>query len=475
MHVKSIVFDDEITLYWEKEDGNKTYVVRRDGEIVGQTEKTHFSLKHLKPNGEYAISVDDTELSIRTKKKKKRIDVTAFGAVGDGKTSNTRALQKILDDCAKDECVYFPAGTYLTGALDLHGDTELYLEEGSILQGVCEAEAYLPKIKSRFEGIECECYRSLLNAGKLDSKGGFSCENVVIRGGGTVSGGGKELCRNMIETERERLTEYLKANEAYVKTCENSDTIPGRARGRLVNISNCKNVVFSNITFQNGPAWNLHFVYSENITVFGCKIVSHGVFNGDGIDPDSSKNCVVFDTEFDTSDDCIAIKSGKNPEGNRIDRPCENIDVFDCRAVAGHGFSIGSEMSGGVKNVRVWDCDMRRCRYGLQIKGTPKRGGYVKNVSVRDCLVPCILVWSVGYNDDGESAPHPPEFSDYRFENLTIFGRDYDGETRYVCLYGFEEKGYEIDGVYLKNITLSGVSKDCALQAKHVKNIVWEE
>ena len=125
------------------------------------------------------------------------------------------------------------------------------------------------------------------------------------------------------------MKKFLDNNADYVKTCENENTLPGRVRGRLINMSNCQNVVTSGITMQFGPAWNIHMIYSKDITTCGCKIVSKGVWNGDGWDPDSSENCVVFNTEFRTHDDAIAIKSGKNPEGNVINRPTKNVYIFN--------------------------------------------------------------------------------------------------------------------------------------------------
>jgi polygalacturonase len=478
MELNIIAFDNEIKVWWQRGEGKAPCFITAylNGEPIGKTEKTHFTYSGLESNTNYTVKIEGVgEAVVKTQKKKRRIDVTRppYNAVGDGKTLNTEALERAFLDCGIDECVYFPAGVYMTGALTGHSDMEIYLEKGAVLQGTAEVEDYLPKIKSRFEGVERECYRSLLNFGELDRNSGPNCKNVTLRGGGEIRGGGKELCWATVEKERILLKDYLEQNADYIKTCENNDTVPGRARGRLLNLSNCDGVILSDISFGNGPAWNLHFIYSKNIVTCGCKIESHGIFNGDGWDPDSSENCVVFDTVFDTSDDCVAIKSGKNPEGNIVNKPTKNIYIFDCHIVDGHGISIGSEMSGGVENVYVWDCDMRKCWYGLQVKGTKKRGGYVRNIHVKDSKVSCLMVWSVLYNDDGEGAPHPPVFSDYHFENLEIIGRKYGEEMRYIYLYGFDEDGYEVKNVYLKNITLEGIDKDNAISAKYTKDIFW--
>jgi len=121
----------------------------------------------------------------------------------------------------------------MSGALDVHSDTEIYLDKEAVLQGTTDITAYLPKRTSRFEGIEMECYAALINVGALNHEAGYTVKNIVIRGGGTISGGGFELCWNIIRAERERLKEFLSTNEQYIKTCENENTIPGRARGRL--------------------------------------------------------------------------------------------------------------------------------------------------------------------------------------------------------------------------------------------------
>ena len=268
----------------------------------------------------------------------------------------------------------------------------LCVAEGAVLQGTQTIADYEPRIPSRFEGIECVCYSSLLNMGSLDHDAAPNCEDVLIYGGGTIAGGGSVLARRIIEDERVRLKAYLAELGDKVLECENLDTIPGRARGRLINMSNCRNIRITGLTLADGPCWNVHMVYSDHIVTDHCVFRSKGVWNGDGWDPDSSEDCTLFACRFYTGDDAVAIKSGKNPEGNLINRPTRRIRIFDCISRLGHGITIGSEMSGGVEDVRIWDCDLGRAKYGIEIKGTKKRGGYVRNVQVRDCTVARILM-----------------------------------------------------------------------------------
>lgn len=476
---------DKAVLYWDKPedaDANAEFTILLNGEFWGSTSKTHIQLESLTPDSAYEAVLLYNEkavdsLSFRTAKIRRRIDVTAapYFAVGDGATMNTQALQQAICDCREDAEVYFPAGTYLTGALDLHSDLAMYLDEGATLQGSDDPADYLPRIWSRFEGTEQECYRSLLNAGHLDHTHGPSCENILLYGFGTISGGGRVLADRIIETERERLKDYLAENAALVSTCENDRTIPGRVRGRLINLSNCAHVRITGLTLQNGASWNVHMVYSDDIVTDHCVLRSSGIWNGDGWDPDSSTNCTLFATEFQTEDDSVAIKSGKNPEGNEINRPTKHIRVFDCKSVCGHGICIGSEMSGGVEDVQIWDCEAAICSNGIEIKGTPKRGGYVRNISVRDCTFPRLLVHAVPYNDDGIPAPAAPIFENFSFEHLTLTGQCVEHNitttVKPIEIVGFPQPGYEVRDVKLVDCALP---VDADIHISRCRNLTME-
>lgn len=455
---------DTAELYWDKpEDADATaeYEVIVDGNHTATTDRTHWTLTALQPEHSYraAIRCNHREigsLTFETKKVLRRIDVTKepYCAKGDGITMNTAALQRAFDDCGAEEEVYFPEGVYLTGALNLHDNMAVYLDEDAVLQGSDVPEDYLPRIWSRFEGVEQECYRSLLNAGTLDHTSGPDCSNILLYGKGTISGGGRVLADRTIEQERENLKDYLAENAALVASCENDRTIPGRVRGRLINLSNCSHVRISGLTLQNGPAWNVHMIYCDDIVTDHCVLHSQGIWNGDGWDPDSSENCTLFAVRFETFDDSVAIKSGKNPEGNEINRPTRHIRVFDCYNVYGHGICIGSEMSGGVEDVKIWDCDVTTSYSGIEVKGTPQRGGYVRNISVRDCSFPRLMLHSVPYNNDGIPAAEEPVFENFRFERLNFTGiRMGHGDP--VTVNPIEIEGFHSPGHAIKNVTIS--------------------
>ena len=466
--LKSCVFFDEITVWWERfSSPSEEYEIYLDGGLCERISKTHYTFSCLESGREYSVKINVTlsgkpvssvEERITTKGQKKRIDVSGdpYFAVADGATLNTAAIQRAIDDSDADSYVYFPAGRYLTGALDLHSNTELYIDEGAVLLGSESPLDYLPKIKSRFEGCEMECYRSLINIGTLD-RSKYTVENVIIRGKGAIYGGGAALAKATIEREREALKEHLLENAEYVKTCENEDTIPGRARGRLINISSANGVVIAGLALGYSASWNVHFIYSKNITTYGCSISSRGVWNGDGWDPDSSEDAVIFDTTFDTHDNAIAIKSGKNPEGNEIGIPTRNIRIFDCRGK--NDIAIGSELSGGVDGVYVRDCHFFDS-WGINIKTTPERGGYIKNIDVRDSDLSSITIRTrINFNNDNVGAGYLTDIHGLRFENLLlqgVFTNANDERTLIspISIDGFDDENTKICDVTFKNIKI---------------------
>lgn len=503
-NIRNYAFHDSITIYWEKGESLQkgiAYQIFCDGIFAGTTDKTHYTIENLEAETGYRIQVQAVyekdevqsvnaakalvaqELYVYTAAIKEKIDVTKspYCAVGDGKTMNTAAIQKAIDDCKENQMVYIPEGTFMTGALRLHSDMELYLEEGAHLLGTAQVKDYLPKIWSRFEGTELFCYSSLLNLGELNHKGGYSCKNVVIRGKGTIESGGKELAKNVIRLERELMKEKIAALGDEIKQFEKPDTIPGRVRPRLINMSNCQNILLEGVTLKNGACWNIHMIYCNKIVTSNCTVFSEEVWNGDGWNPDSSNDCTLFNTRFFTGDDSVAIKSGKNPEGNEVNRPCSKIRVFDCSCAYGHGITMGSEMSGGIDDVKIWDCDMSQSMCGFEIKGTSKRGGYVRNVHILDSSCSRIMFHSVGYNNDGIGAPVPPVFKDCVFDHIAIRGEYFDHDRQwYSCdaieVCGFEEKGYEVSNIIFRDIDLcdkpDGSSQTISL--KLCENITFE-
>ena len=444
------VRSDSVTLVWHKpeEDGGPrlgpVYTVMLDGKPLGTTRKTHFTATGLAPGRDYVFTVsagmDDGQalasasdsLPVRTKARETVVSVLDHGAVGDGRTLNTKAIQAAIDACPRDGVVHIPAGVFLSGALFLKSDMTLEIAKGGVLKGSIRPSDYAPFILNRFEGWEMETYASLLNAGCLDRAGPANVRNLSIRGEGAISGGGNQL---------------------YDAVCAEFPGIKGiRSRGRLILLMNAENVEVAGLTLEESPCWTLHYVYSDNVSLHGLTIRSD-VHNGDGIDPDSSSNSYIFDCIFDTGDDCIAIKSGKNPEGNVVNRPTEQVRIFDCRFDRGHGISIGSEMSGGVRGVIVEDCVAGALLHGLQIKGTKERGGFVADVAVRNCDLQQITVYTeLDYNNDGAAAPAQPLFRNFRFTDIDLTKADPSKPA--IVLNGFPAGGHRTRNVRFENIRL---------------------
>ncbi|MBL7738636.1 MAG: hypothetical protein JNK14_05415 [Chitinophagaceae bacterium] len=221
---------------------------------------------------------------------------------------------------------------------------------------------------------------------------------------------------------------------------------------------NCQNVSIDNLTLTEPPCWTLHYVYSNNISCHSLTIRTAGIHNGDGIDPDSSTDSYIFNCLFDTGDDCIAIKSGKNPEGYYVGKPTTNVRITDCDFKRGHGISIGSEMSGGVDGVLVQDCKAGALLHGMQIKGTKDRGGHVKNVTVDNCQLMKITIFSaVNYNNDGEAAPVLPTFENFVFKNIDLSQANVKEPV--ININGFKDPAHKLRNVVFENIILPGGGK----------------
>ena len=476
--LKYFSYSDEIVLFWDIKNGAALYEIFIDGKKRGESKKTFFRAGGLLPDTAYKIAVKALSESgkslivhtkiCRTGKRKKDLNVTdsPYNAKGDGKTVNTCAIQRAIDDCGKNRRVVIPEGVFLTGALRLCSGVELYIEKGGTIKGSGKKEDYLPKIRSRFEGKELDCYSSLLNVGILSrsentgEKAGV--KNVMIHGHGKIIGGGEELLFDILGIRGTSLEERRRKLLSYQEDLAADKEEKHRTRGRLINISSAKGVIIDGLTLGNSPSWNVHIIYSKDVVTCGLKIFSDGIWNGDGWDPDSSENCTIFDCEFDTGDDCIAIKSGKNPEGNMIGKPAENIDIFSCSVKRGrsHGVAIGSEVSGGIKGVRIWDCDFSNSFFGVHIKTTKKRGGYIKDVKVKNSKISRVMIREVGYNDDGEGAGELTEISGLKFDDLKIeynsgdpnFGAEADS---YVYIDGFSGDESKVRDITFKNVTVN--------------------
>ncbi|WP_421940012.1 glycoside hydrolase family 28 protein [Pedobacter sp.] len=444
----------EVTLLWAKSPVKKqVYELFVNGKLLGSTGKTNYTFEQLKPNTWYTVKVilksakaegaDLNTIRFKTTRAGKVYNILDYGAKADGLSNNAKAIQEAINACQPGGTVYIPEGTFLSGALYLKSDMTLFIAKRGVLKGTTNVEDYLPMILNRFEGWEMKTYASLINAGTLNRNGTYNVKNLKITGSGTIMGGGRKLGEAM-----------TKANGI-------------RSRGRLICLMNCQDVSLSKLTITEPPCWTIHYIYSDNVSCHDLNIITKNIRNGDGIDPDSSTDSYIFNCTFDTGDDCIAIKSGKNPEGFFVAKPTTNVQITHCDFLRGHGISIGSEMSGGVSDVLVQDCKAGNLLHGMQIKGTRDRGGYVKNVSVVDCQLLQITIFSaVNYNNDGEAAPQIPTFENFVFKNIDMTMAPSVGYA--IDINGFKEPAHRLKNVSFVNISLPANAKISVKDAEKV-------
>lgn len=292
------------------------------------------------------------------------------------KTFNIKDYKSIQD--AVNACAGFgggkvivPDGEWETKAIHLSSNIELHLENNAILRFSDVPEDYLPVVFTRWEGAECYNYSPLIYAN--------GCENISITGNGTIIGRG-ESWWDWKKLQQKAADELIYAEYNKIPVEERIfGTREAALRPQFIQPINCKNVLLEGFKILNGPQWTIHPVYCENVIIRNVTVISKG-HNTDGLNPDSCKNVLIEGCTFDTGDDCIAINSGINEDGWRVNKPCENIEIRNCKMFGGHGgIVIGSAVSGGVKNVYAHDCVINDTMQGIRIKSMRGRGGYVSN------------------------------------------------------------------------------------------------
>ena len=263
--------------------------------------------------------------------------------------------------------VVVPKGTFLTGSIFLKKGVNLQVEKEGVLKGSVNPEDY-PQVNTRWEGIEREFTAALLNA--VDLSG------VEVTGEGTIDGSGDQW----IDRYRQQRQQPQDARPSGY-----TPTLPPRPR--LICFQNCRKVRIAGLSLKNQALWCLHILYCEDVMVEGLNIrARHDIPSSDGIDPDSSRNVLITKCDIDVNDDCISIKAGKDADGARVNRPCENIIIEKCRFGYGHGgVAMGSEVTGGIRNVEVRDCVAEDDNWEpIRFKSQPSRGGVVENIIYRN-------------------------------------------------------------------------------------------
>ncbi|HWY71159.1 MAG TPA: glycoside hydrolase family 28 protein [Terriglobales bacterium] len=378
------------------------------------------------------------------------LDVRDFGAVPDGKTLATKSIQTAFDKCheAGGGKVVIPPGRYLSAPLFLRSNMELELLPGAYLLGSTNFDDY-PTIQGRWEGLDRTIFASLLT--------GQDLENVTISGRGTIDGQGQGWWKAHRETQALRRKLGLEGREP-----ENPPGSPLQwPRPRLINLYRCKNVHISGIAILNSPSWQVHPVLCEDICIDGVTIWAPGDSpNTDGIDPDSCRLVRISNCYISTGDDCVVIKSGYKYQPGVKQIPSEDITVTNCVFGTGHaGVAIGSETSGGVRNVTVSNCVCNGTRRGLYIKSARGRGNIVENFRASNVVLKNITDTAVHvgmfYTGSDRTArveknEATPTFRNFHFSDIIV-----EQAPHGVIVEGLPEN--PIREFSLENVSVNGV------------------
>jgi polygalacturonase len=415
---------------------------------------------------------------------KNTVNIKDFGAVNGGYVLNTKAFADAIESVSKKGGgkVIIPPGIWLTGPIVLKSNLELHAETGALIKFSTDKTLY-PIIETSFEGLNTwRCISPIY---------GKNLENIAFTGNGVWDGSG-EAWR---QVKKSKLTEeqwkkivtsggvlndkkdswypseqYLKGSKGAdqnirldLKTKEDFEAIHDFLRPVLVSIQNSKRVLFDGPVFQNSPAWNIHPLMIEDLIVRNITVRNPWYSqNGDGLDVESCKNVIIENSSFDVGDDAICIKSGKDKDGRDRAVPCENIIVRNNIVYHGHGgVTVGSEMSGGVKNLHVSNCTFMGTDVGLRFKSTRGRGGIVENIYISDIFMTDIPSQAISFDlyYGGKSIA----------ETLAEGGNKINAK-----IVPVNEETPQFKNISIKNITIKGAYQAVFLQGlpeMNLKNI----
>ena len=404
-------------------------MLRLNGETLNEENRSVFSLYGLWPDTEYTLEAwkgeeKESELTFRTEKELCSLNVKRFGARGDGEKDDTSALQAAILSCPPGGRVLIPEGNYKTGPLFLKSHITVEFKPGAALYLKTDRNEFpiLPGM-TRTTDEEGEYLLGSWEGNPLDAFASFitgiGVEDVKLIGPGVLDGQGDK-------------------GDWWV----NPKIKRGAYRPRMFYLKDCRDITVQGITVRNSPAWNLHPTFSENLSFLNVRVEAPSNSpNTDGFDPESCRQVRVYGTEFSVGDDCIAIKSGKIYMGMKYHTPCEDIEIAWCCMLDGHGgVTVGSEMAGGVKNVRVHHCYMRGNDRGLRIKTRRGRGKYgvidgivFDHVRMEGVKTPLVVNALYFCDPDGKSdwvqsrEPQPvdgttPTIGSIRFEHVQAAG-----------------------------------------------------
>ena len=384
-------------------------------------------------------------------------DIRNYGAKSDTTFNSLPAIMAAINDCNTHGGgkVLIPKGTYLSkGSIILKSNVNLHLEEGARLEFSTEPKDYLPMVLTKWEGTECYNYSPFIYS--------YQSINVALTGKGIIDGNGSAVFNNWRRKQDPATDRLRQMGQDSIPVYERIFGEGWYLRPGMIQFFGCKNVLVEDIKIYDSPFWIIHPVYCDNVIVRGVYIDSNN-FNNDGCDPESSSNVLIENVDFNVGDDGIAIKSGRDQEGWQIGRATENVIVRNCH-FARWAITIGSEMSGGVRNIFIEDCKIDSCRNGIYFKSNLDRGGFFENLYMRN-IEADICSWGVvnfrtdyhGYRGGN----HPTQFRNITVENIVCNRVD----SVAIMANG-------VDEAKLYNITLRNIKVKQAPKAIQMKNVV---
>lgn len=406
--------------------------------------------------------------------KAERVDMLKSGAKADGKTLNTMLINHTVDRLSQagGGTLFFPAGTYLTGAIRLKSNITLELEAGATLLFSDNFDDYLPFMEVRHEGVMMKSFSPLISA--------MDAENITIKGEGTLDGQGKawwtEFFRIYVDLEKNGMRELNKyqplwerENDVEALYAETNEDWHGTLKRRFfrppfIQPVRCRRVRIEGVKIINSPFWTVNPEFCDNVVVTGVTIHNVPSPNTDGINPESCRNVHISDCHISVGDDCITLKSGRDAQARRLGVPCENITITNCTMLSGHGgVVIGSEMSGSVRKVTISNCVFDGTDRGIRIKSTRGRGGVVEDIRVSNIIMSNIKREAVVLNLKYSEMPvEPMSERTPLFRDISISGLTAVGVKTPVKIVGLEEA--PVTDIILRDINVKNAREKCIFE-----------
>ena len=406
--------------------------------------------------------------------KAERVDMLKSGAKADGKTLNTTIINHTVDRLSQagGGTLFFPAGTYLTGAIRLKSNITLELEAGATLLFSDNFDDYLPFMEVRHEGVMMKSFSPLISA--------MDAENITIKGEGTLDGQGKawwtEFFRIYVDLEKNGMRELNKyqplwerENDVEALYAETNEDWHGTLKRRFfrppfIQPVRCRRVRIEGVKIINSPFWTVNPEFCDNVVVTGVTIHNVPSPNTDGINPESCRNVHISDCHISVGDDCITLKSGRDAQARRLGVPCENITITYCTLLSGHGgVVIGSEMSGSVRKVTISNCVFDGTDRGIRINSTRGRGGVVEDIRVSNIIMSNIKREAVVLNLKYSKMPvEPMSERTPLFRDISISGLTAVGVKTPVKIVGLEEA--PVTDIILRDINVKKAREKCIFE-----------